>query len=71
MKIFLRDKRSYSSVIGTMGRQNFFLYCMLHGYKFIVRAKSYTYKDYVCGIESDGEISVPFNRGLVSKAEER
>lgn len=58
----LRDKKVILLCDRYYGSAELFLYCMLHGYKFIVRAKSYTYKDYVCGIESDGEISVPFNK---------
>jgi len=44
------------------GSAEFFLYCQLHGYDFVTRAKSYMYKKYVCEIERDGLIEVPFNK---------
>lgn len=44
------------------GSAELYLYCMLHGYKFVVRNKSYAYKDYICDVENDGVINVPFNK---------
>ncbi|MDY6342280.1 MAG: IS4 family transposase, partial [Lachnospiraceae bacterium] len=44
------------------GPAELFLYCMQHGYHFIVRNKSYAYKDYVSLIERDGWMDVPFNK---------
>lgn len=44
------------------GSAKLFLYCMQRGYNFIVRNKSYIYKDYVSLVERDGWIEVPFNK---------
>lgn len=44
------------------GSAELFLYCMLHGYNFIVRNKSYTYKHHVAKVEHDGMINVPFDK---------
>ena len=54
-KVILLCDRYYASA-------ELFLYCMLHGYRFIVRNKSYVYKDYTCTVEQDGDICVPFSR---------
>ena len=43
------------------GSAELFLYCQLHEYDFVIRNKSYVYKDYVAAIENDGNIRVPFN----------
>lgn len=44
------------------GSAELFIYCMLHGYKFIVRNKSKAYKNYVSTINCDENITVPFNK---------
>ena len=44
------------------GSAELFLYCMLHGYSFVTRAKTYMYKEQVKLIEQDGDIHVPFNK---------
>lgn len=44
------------------GSAELYLYCMIHGYKYIVRNKSYAYRDYTSRIDTDGEITVPFNK---------
>jgi len=51
------------------GSAELFLYCMLHGYNFIVRNKSYTYKHHVAKVEHDGMINVPFDKAMVSAHE--
>lgn len=37
------------------GSTELFLYCMLHGYSFVTRAKTYMYKEQVKLIEQDGD----------------
>lgn len=44
------------------GSAELFLYCMLHGYHFVVRAKTNMYKNYVATVGQDGDICVPFNQ---------
>lgn len=44
------------------GSAELFLYCMLFGYKLLVRAKSHMYKDKVKEIERDGMIQLNLNK---------
>lgn len=61
-KEMLRGKKVILLCDRYYGSAELFLYCMLHGYQFIVRNKSYVYKDYVGQVEKDGLINVPFNK---------
>ena len=40
------------------GSAEFFLYCRLYGYHYLVRSKSYMYKDKVAKVKEDGDISI-------------
>ena len=44
------------------GSAELFLYCKLYGYKLLVRAKSYMYKDQVAEIKKDGMIQLTFDK---------
>ena len=44
------------------GSAELFLYCRLYGYKLLVRAKSYMYKDQVAMIEEDGMIHLDLKK---------
>ena len=44
------------------GSAELFYYCRLNGYRLLVRAKSYMYKDQVRDIESDGIIHLVMNK---------
>ena len=49
------------------GSAELFLYCRLCGYKLLVRAKSYMYKDQVAKIENDGMIELAFNNAWLRR----
>ena len=49
------------------GSAELFIYCRLCGYKLLVRAKSYMYKDQVAGIEKDGMIQLDFNKAWLRR----
>ena len=49
------------------GSAELFLYCRLHGYKLLVRAKSYMYKDQVAKIKKDGMICLNFDRAWLRR----
>lgn len=59
---FLKGKKVIILCDRYYGSAELFLYCMQRGYKFIVRNRSYVYKDYVSQVERDGWIDVPFNK---------
>ena len=49
------------------GSAELFLYCRLCGYKLLVRAKSYMYKNQVAEIEKDGMIQLIFNNAWLRR----
>lgn len=49
------------------GSAELFLYCKLCGYKLLVRAKSYMYKNQVAEIEKDGMIHLTFNKAWLRR----
>lgn len=49
------------------GSAELFLYCKLHGYRYLVRAKSYMYKDQVSTIDKDGDIELLFNKAWIKR----
>ena len=49
------------------GSAELFLYCRLYGYKLLVRAKSYMYKDQVAMIEEDGMIHLDFDKAWLRR----
>ena len=49
------------------GSAELFLYCRLHKYKLLVRAKSYMYKKQVAEIEKDGMIQLDFNKAWLRR----
>ena len=59
-KVILLCDRYYASA-------ELFLYCRLYGYKLLVRAKSYMYKDQVAEIEKDGMIHLVFDKAWLRR----
>ena len=59
-KVILLCDRYYASA-------ELFLYCRLYGYKLLVRAKSYMYKDQVAEIEKDGMIRLVFDKAWLRR----
>lgn len=49
------------------GSAELFFYCKLKGYRLLVRAKSYMYKDQVREIESDGDIHLVINKAWMRR----
>ena len=49
------------------GSAELFLYCKIYGYKLLVRAKSYMYKDQVAEIQRDGMIQLTFNKAWLRR----
>ena len=49
------------------GSAELFLYCRLCGYKLLVRAKSYMYKEQVAKIEKDGMIQLTFDKAWLRR----
>ena len=49
------------------GSAELFLYCKIYGYKLLVRAKSYMYKDQVAEIQKDGMIQLTFNKAWLRR----
>ena len=49
------------------GSAELFLYCALHDYRYLVRAKSYMYKHQVCNIEKDGDICIEFDKAWLRR----
>jgi len=49
------------------GSAELFLYCRLHKYKLLVRAKSYMYKEQVAQIEKDGMIQLNFTKAWLQR----
>lgn len=49
------------------GSAELFLYCRLHKYKLLVRAKTYMYKEQVAEIEKDGRIRLEFNKAWLRR----
>ena len=52
----LKDKKVILLCDRYYGSAELFVYCALHGYRYLVRAKSYMYKEQVRSIEHDGNI---------------
>ena len=44
------------------GSAEIFLYCRPHGYHYLIRSKSYMYKDKVAEVKEDGDISIEITR---------
>jgi hypothetical protein len=49
------------------GSAELFLYCKLNGYRLLVRARSFMYKDQVREIESDGDIHLLINKAWLRR----
>ena len=49
------------------GSAELFLYCKIFGYKLLVRAKSYMYKDQVAEIKKDGMIQLNFDKAWLRR----
>lgn len=58
----LKDKKVILLCDRYYGSAELFVYCALHGYRYLVRAKSYMYKEQVSNIEQDGEIQLKIDR---------
>ena len=58
----LKDKKVILLCDRYYGSAEFFLYCRLHGYHYLVRSKSYMYKEEVAKVKEDGNIRVEITR---------
>lgn len=58
----LREKKVMILCDRYYGSAELFYYCRMNGYRLLVRAKSYMYKDQVRDIESDGLIHLVMNK---------
>lgn len=58
----LKDKKIILLCDRYYGSAELFVYCGIHGYRYLVRAKSYMYKEQVRSIEQDGEIILEIDR---------
>lgn len=66
-KELLKDKKVILLCDRYYGSAELFLYCALHGYRYLVRAKSYMYKHQVCDIERDGDIRLEFDKAWLRR----
>ena len=66
-KELLKDKKIMLLCDRYYGSAELFLYCKLHGYRFLVRSKSYMYKEQVASVEKDGDIQLILDKAWLKR----
>ena len=66
-KELLKDKKVILLCDRYYGSAELFLYCTMHGYRYLVRGKSYMYKEQVCSIKEDGDICLEFDKAWLRR----
>lgn len=66
-KDLLKNKKVILLCDRYYGSAELFLYCTMYGYRYLVRGKSYMYKDQVRNIKDDGEIYLEFDKAWLRR----